>query len=211
MKKFRSKRVSDRKRKRNALIMGLTLVGLMIFSIIGFAIQGGVPGQSSFEYNGFEFNVQRTQQNILYFTEVDGLEIGFYNDPFYIDSLRFNETLKQDIQQAQRITFTSPPPSSPQSEGVDLRLVNLLVRDARTFTGIQVDRGYTSSDPFDPAPVVSCSQASQDNIVFVLNYEFQDELDMIVLADDYCYDVFATSFDLVVVRDYIIYSARSII
>lgn len=64
MKKILSKAEEEKKKKRNQVIVGIVLVGLMVLSTIGYALQtspggNGNTGQNSpdkFSYNGFEFS-----------------------------------------------------------------------------------------------------------------------------------------------------------
>ena len=57
MRRITTKTQQDKKIKRNQLIIGLLLIGLMFFSVIGFALSG--RGQEKtikkIEYNGIEF------------------------------------------------------------------------------------------------------------------------------------------------------------
>lgn len=62
MRRLVSREESAKKRKRNQIILGVILVGIMVFSTIGFAIQGNSSGNSGedvsgneIEYNGFKF------------------------------------------------------------------------------------------------------------------------------------------------------------
>ena len=63
MRRLVSKEEEARKKKRNQIIVGVVLVGVMILSSISFALQGGLGGNTGqentsgneIEYNGFKF------------------------------------------------------------------------------------------------------------------------------------------------------------
>ncbi len=61
MRKIESKYEREKKRKKNQIIVGVALAFLMIFGVLGFALQGGVVNQGdensldNVVYNGFEF------------------------------------------------------------------------------------------------------------------------------------------------------------
>ncbi|MFT4261284.1 MAG: hypothetical protein ACMXX9_02520 [Candidatus Woesearchaeota archaeon] len=208
-KKFR--RREDKNKKRNAIIMGVLLVGLMIFSVVGFAFQSQNTTGGSFEHNGFSFSIQRSPTNTLYFTEVDGLEIGFYNDPFFIESQGFDDELRQKLPAIENIIFTSKPISEALTEGVDLRLLTLLERDTNIFTTASASRAFTASDPFEPLPVRTCNDANNQTIVFDINFGITNETSLISKIQENCYAINGINFDFILVRDFIIYSNRMII
>jgi hypothetical protein len=211
MAKKRYIRQGKNKQKRNSIIVGVLLVFLMIFSVVGFAIQGSTNSGGAFDYNGFDFNIQRTQTNTIYTTQVNGVEIGFYNDPFFIESQSFSPELFEKLLNAQTITFTSNPLSDASLEGVDLRLYNIMIRDVELFSTKNIIKGYTSSDPFDPLPVRNCDDSSSSNVVFVSNFGLTNNSELVTLIDEYCYAVNGINFDFIVLRDYIIYGTRGII
>lgn len=58
MKRLVSRSEREKKAKKNQVIIGVLLVFLMLLSILGFALQGGLGGgqnnENKLEYNGFE-------------------------------------------------------------------------------------------------------------------------------------------------------------
>lgn len=208
-KKFR--RDPDYKKKRNVIVVGIIMVGLMIFSIVGFAFQGSLNLGGSFNYNGFEFSIQRSPTSTLYFTELDGVEVGFYNDPFLIEALDIPSEFRSELLSVSSISVTSLPLSEINIEGIDLRLVNLIVRDVGVFTNVLTERAYTMSDPFELTPVRDCNSASPDRLVLNLNFGDTNETGLMTRVSDYCYDVNGVNFDFILLRDYMIYVLRGII
>ena len=77
MRKIISKYKKDKKKRRNGIIIGLILVGVMLFSILGYSFQGvGNNDIKKLNYNGFEF----VEQNGFWFTNIENIQFAFkYN------------------------------------------------------------------------------------------------------------------------------------
>ncbi len=103
MKKITSKQEKSRKKNRNQLIVGLILIGVMLFSVIGYSFQGsGGNVNKKIKYNGFEFikqgdfwvlninnnnfvfkyNPEEVEKINEYLTPLNG----YYDQPLYIFS-----------------------------------------------------------------------------------------------------------------------------
>lgn len=93
MRKITSKHVHDKRRRRNNIILGGILIGLMFFSTLGYAFQGFLGDtntsgdQNVFEFNGFQFTEQNGFLVLDYYgdnlifryspEEINGLELDF--------------------------------------------------------------------------------------------------------------------------------------
>jgi len=105
MKKIISKEETEKKEKRNQLIVGVLLVGVMLFSTIGYSIMSKDENSSDYEttkYNGFEFLEKNElwylefSENVFVFTynpnEIERIDSyastleNYYNQPLYIFS-----------------------------------------------------------------------------------------------------------------------------
>ncbi len=87
MRKIVSKHTEAKKTRRNQIIGGLVLVGLMMFSVLGYAFRGGGDEDSSaVKYNGFEF----VFQNGYWFTVVGNQQFAFSNNPSTTERIDFN-------------------------------------------------------------------------------------------------------------------------
>ncbi len=103
MRKIISKYEEDKKRKRRGIIVGIILIGIMIFSTLGYSFLGGEKNDSKkLNYNGFEFEEQNgfwatNIENILFIFKYNPMQIeeinsslknvnNYYNKPLYIYS-----------------------------------------------------------------------------------------------------------------------------
>ena len=80
MRRINSKYQEDKKRKRNQLILGLTLIFVMFFSVIGYSFQGIVSNDETiekFNYNDFEF----TEQNGFWILNKNNINFIFRYNP----------------------------------------------------------------------------------------------------------------------------------
>ena len=86
MRRIKTKEQQDKNVKRNQLIMGIILIGLMVFSTLGYAFSGGEEeeGSGEIEYNG------------IIFMQDNG---GYWNFGFqgYEFTTRYNPQETQDI------------------------------------------------------------------------------------------------------------------
>lgn len=86
MRELISKEQEAKKRQRNQIIVGMVLIFVMFFSVIGY---GFVERDTEsiiikkINYNGFEF----TNQNGFWVTEIDGLQFAFKNNPNEIEKI----------------------------------------------------------------------------------------------------------------------------
>lgn len=89
MRKITSKYKEDKKKRRNGMIIGLILVGVMLFSVLGYAFRGeGDNNVGKIDYNGFEF----IEQNGFWFTDIENLQFSFRYNPQQVEEI--NSELK---------------------------------------------------------------------------------------------------------------------
>jgi hypothetical protein len=92
MKKLQTKEQRAKKEKKNQIIVGVIMVGLLVLSTAGFALMNTTSGGSTSgdyptrEYNGFEF----VRQNNLWITQVNQKTIAFGNLPDEIEDVEIN-------------------------------------------------------------------------------------------------------------------------
>ena len=80
MRKITSKEESEKKKNRNQLIVGLILIGVMVFGTLGYAFEGKENEESNsnkINYNGFEF----VNQNDFWVTKIGESEFIFKYNP----------------------------------------------------------------------------------------------------------------------------------
>lgn len=89
MRKITSKYKEDKKKKRNGLIIGFILIGIMLFSILGYSFGGKEDNNlKKLNYNGFEF----VEQNGFWIINIEGLQFFFKYNPKQIEEV--NSELK---------------------------------------------------------------------------------------------------------------------
>lgn len=104
MRKIISKAKEEKKRQRNQIILGLILIFVMFFSVLGYSFSGGGESNKEIDYNGFKFykneGLWYLELNNSYFifknnpyetgnigieTEINSIS-DYYNKPLYISS-----------------------------------------------------------------------------------------------------------------------------
>ncbi|MDP2628500.1 MAG: hypothetical protein Q8P15_01225 [Nanoarchaeota archaeon] len=86
MRKISSKYEEGKKRKRDGWIIGIVLIGVMIFSVLGYAFGGNTS--STFEkmnYNGFVF----VKQNDFWVLQKDNFQLIFRYNPLQTGQIDF--------------------------------------------------------------------------------------------------------------------------
>lgn len=89
MRKILTKEESEKKRKRNQLIIGVILVGLMILSTVGYAVLNNEENvsQGRVKYNGIEFV---KDANGLWESKVNGQNLITYYNPEETENISAN-------------------------------------------------------------------------------------------------------------------------
>ncbi len=84
MRKITSKYKENKRKRRNGMIIGLILVGVMLFSILGYAFRGQENNDiKKLNYNGFEF----VEQNGFWFTNTENFQLVFKYNPQQIEKI----------------------------------------------------------------------------------------------------------------------------
>jgi len=90
MRKITSKYKEEKKRKRNGIIIGLILVGIMVLSILGYSFLGEEKNNNTEKiiYNNFEFE----NVNGFWTTKINGIPFAFKYNPTQINETESNLT-----------------------------------------------------------------------------------------------------------------------
>jgi len=84
MRKIISKYKENKRKRRNGMIIGIILVGVMLFSILGYAFGGQDDNDiKKIDYNGFEF----VEQNGFWFTNTENFQLVFKYNPQEIEKI----------------------------------------------------------------------------------------------------------------------------
>jgi hypothetical protein len=83
MRKIISREKEEKKRQRNQIILGVILIFVMFFSVLGYGFSGSSESSNKVEYNGFEFY----EKNSLWYLEIDDFYLIFKNNPKEIENI----------------------------------------------------------------------------------------------------------------------------
>jgi len=86
MRKITSKYKEDKKKKRNGIIVGVILIGVMFLGIFGYSFQGKNDEEDNakkINYNGFEF----VEQNGFWFTNIGNSQFVFRYNPQQVEEI----------------------------------------------------------------------------------------------------------------------------
>jgi hypothetical protein len=89
MRKIISKEAEEKKRKRNQLVVGIILIAVMVFSVLGYSLSsfGNNSSESIVKYNGFKF----TQTSNFWDVNVGNYAFSFKYNPTQTEKI--NSTL----------------------------------------------------------------------------------------------------------------------
>lgn len=116
MRQIGSKQNLERKRKKNNLILGLILIGIMLFSVLGYGLSyyngGGNDNKDNQEgqeisYNGFDF----VNNNGFWFTQINGESYSFFYNPEQI-SVKNIEVPNLDYYKDKTVYIVSENPGA---------------------------------------------------------------------------------------------------
>ena len=83
MRKLTSKTEREKKQKRNQIIVGVVLIAVMFFSVVGYGFMDNGDVSKKVNYKGFDF----ISQNSLWFTQIGGFTFAFRKNPSEIDAV----------------------------------------------------------------------------------------------------------------------------
>ena len=77
MRKIQTQAEIDKKKKRNQLIVGVVLIGVLVLSTLGFALTGSFGGNNKIEFNGYEFE----KNGVYWVLNLENQQFFFQNLP----------------------------------------------------------------------------------------------------------------------------------
>lgn len=214
---------AEKKKKRNSIMMSSVLVLLMVVSL--FAVfngngSSGSTGQygdlSQFEYNSYTFSINNTQGNTVYLTNIAGQDLVFYSSPFEIENMAISNAFSTALLTTSSFVVTSEPIPLNDSSGsasLDSQYADYLANDLSVISRKPVSRAVTKGDYFNDLPIKTCEDSSVDNLVLVLNRNVEGIAPGIYETEDYdyCFELVGTGFDIIKIRDYIVYFSSGIL
>ena len=123
MRKIIPKNKADKKNRQKQIIIGMILMGVMLFSVLGYSFQGGETQQvEKVEYNGYEF----IKENGFWFTKIGNFQFSFLYNPQEIKKI--NSSLnKLSKYNGEPLYFSSEDSQSEVEIYRNLFYQNLLV------------------------------------------------------------------------------------
>tara|TARA_Y100000310_G_scaffold282567_1_gene303899 strand:+ start:954 stop:1535 length:582 start_codon:yes stop_codon:yes gene_type:complete len=114
MRKIQTQADIDKKKKKNGIILGVILIGLLVLSTVGYSLSGNLTGEGKEEFNGFEFEkngvywVLNLQEQQFFFQnlpqEVSDVSVfGFYNLNSYFDKVLYFVNFRESNGAGQEI------------------------------------------------------------------------------------------------------------
>lgn len=171
VRKITSKQDEAKKRKRNQLVVGGILIAVMIFSTLGYSLQGDDSNDAEgnefkINYNGHEF----LYQNGLWIVNIGQTSFGFLHSPKEVEKITGEvKTLNNYVGKPLYISAISPTAEQEIYRNLD---------------GIIQRRQYAcleGNDCYGDLPVKSC----QDNFIIIK----EDVVNNIIQEDNCVYIV----------------------
>lgn len=208
-KKISREEKADRQRRRNSIIVGVVLVGLMIFGTLGAYVGSNDQNNvidNSFEYEGYKFKFVQEETFSYYAVKVgENAEVAFYSTPYQVKALSLDESFLNSYSFSSLI-FTSEPLPLKGNIPLYQQYLDSITNEITLSTGKTVLRGYLEKDIFNEGAVYTCDDASTQNLVVVYKGIPAKVVSPGIYSTDTenCYDLFATDADLILLRDYLV-------
>ena len=163
MRKIITKTQQNKKTKRNQLIIGLLLIGLMLFSVIGYALsgRGAEEDLEKIEYKGIKF----VEDNSGYWSfKIDGIDFLTKYNPKETENILFSSSLNLNTYSNKPLYFVGIFQEPNFEINRNLNSLVLRVREAC----------LSKKDCEGDLPIKNCSV---DNIIVIreLESDLEDE------------------------------------
>jgi len=222
MKDQRNHKISkeEKKKRRNSILMGVVLIFLMTFGILGYGFtgstdhSGGEADQfNNFEYKGFEFNIVAIDDNNVVFTTVIGAnELAFYNGPYDVEGIYIAPDFQEAVKASNNLVLTSEPAAIDGQISGDQIYYDYLINDMERGSGKTIQRASLSGGPLQEYPLINCESASAENPVLIMDSELDEPDQVGVFNEDneFCFRAKAKDLDIIKLRDRLLYITNGI-
>lgn len=217
MRKLTSKEEERKKQKRNQIIVGIILIGVLVMSVFGIFVNSFGQNNSgstggTVEYNGYDF----VNQDNLWYTQVGENQFAFSKNPFEINRLVENSSL--EIQgKINELGSYSGKPLYVYSQNYEARLEILrnmnerVLRAQNACPGGNITQEYPELGNLDCEsewPIKSCDE----NFIILKTYENESSgnKDPKIIQEDNCLIVLGKSEDITKLTDYSIFKIAGI-
>jgi len=214
-KKYKFSRFNraERKKKRNNTILGIILVGIMVFSSLAFAVfsnnGASTAHTSAFNYSGYSFTIQTVNGNTLYETTINNHKVQFYTTPFDADKLNVSLDFKKSYLFSNLFIISSTAPPLEGVFPVYEQYINGISKEVEGITKKRVLRGYLTEDPLNEYQKYDCSNAANDTPVIIYygsnNPNETRTTGIYNTNQSNCYEFVGNEPDILILRDYLVY------
>lgn len=189
MRKIVSRREDAKKKRRNQLIVGIVLVFIMLFSVLGYAFQPNTgPGSSdTVIYNGYEFE----NQNGLWVLNLGGFSFVFRYNPEQVE--RIDGDVKTLENYYQKPLYISSENQETETEVyANFRQVALRTQPACIVNETCID---------EELPLKTC----EDNLIVIQEADTNE-----IYQEENCVFIRGSREDIIMVVDEFLFKALGI-
>jgi len=149
-------------------LMGLFIIGIMVFSVFGFLLSYG-SDQQVVRYGDYKFT--RTSLGVQ--TKINGERVIFNYDPLQVEGLPIDDQAKTTLKNTKALFLTYDPNHEWATAFAEIQYY--LEQAIPQFTDVYVERGLTNSTGFD-IKKITCSDATESQPVLLLSQSNQTEI-----------------------------------
>jgi hypothetical protein len=104
MRRIVKKSDSEKKSHKNQIVVGIILIGIMLFGTLGYSFGNGDEETGKIKYNGYDF----VQQGNYFGTSLNGVDFVLMNNPKNIsESVQTNKSLEDYYQRPLYISYVN--------------------------------------------------------------------------------------------------------
>jgi len=195
----------DKVRRRNSVIVGLVLIGLMGFMVLPYSFYGNDITSTDIEYNGYTLKSESVNGVTVLTTTVNKTKFFFYSAPTIANKFK-NTRFETAYSLAPSIVFTKDPLNLNETSYSDEQYYSYLYNDVNVYSGKKVILAVTKEDLLNDFPIITCADASPTRLVILLNNSVSSLNSSLVTLSDNCFRADASYLDILSFRDYILYN-----
>ncbi len=106
MRKIRTEAETNRKRKRNQILIGTVMIGLLVFSTLGYSLMSNDKDEEDFAVN--EYGIDFFRENGFWKVVLGEDVFGFQNLPSEVSDINVNISLNLGMYSGQPLYFVNP-------------------------------------------------------------------------------------------------------
>jgi hypothetical protein len=201
----------EKKMRRNNTIIGILLLSLMVFSMFAYYFSspdGDV--NPDLKYNNYTFAVEDVQGGQMISTTVNNQKYFFYTLPSEAKRTVENLTGVSIMRSSPKIIFVNEPLGLNNQVSSDQLYFDVMATDVMSFSGKQIVLGLSAQDDFSDKTVYACENSSSNSPVVRLKKGIYQQINITEVSDN-CFEITSDTMNLLILRDYLIYTSLNII